>query len=748
MSNYRNPNDPRNPNRHESERTSASARNRAERNHRAQDASPSRNRTGSTASEQRRLAAERRAAAVSRNRTALPPRNQQSASPERENRHKAHSTERVRTRQGRTQKTEGTQLEQRRQRPSYGRSLDRDNHKTAHAPRTGDDGGSLNPSAHTGNRADRRHAARTAFESASDRHTRRDAETAKRPAPRRGTDNRITQESGLSADSARQDGGAQGAPRRTIATRSETDQRKPSTRTQDAVALAAGKKRPSAGARAAGPKDARPTALAEAGSKISKSAGSLKSSFLAWANAGKVDPSGQNTQDAPRKPKKSEQPAPDLVLETGKMEELSRWHRGASAAFGLILTLGMVLGLCLFLRPTVSQAENRELSKFPSFNVADFVSGAYTEQISTWYADTYPFRDQLIAVNQAFKGLYGFESSTQMFGNAVQGDDIPDEGAKSSQKKDPVAPETYDSFNLEEDIQGQIMQGLYVDNGAVYATYGFTQEAADDYVNAVNGAADKLEGITQVYSILIPNNSGVLLSKDELAALGGSNQGQAIQYYYDSYNDKVKTVPTMQPLVDHKDEYLFFRTDHHWTALGAYYVYQSFCNQKGIDPHNIEDFKEEDFSPFLGSYYSQLQLESLTKDPDTVQAWVPNGTNDMKYTDVDGQTIDWNVIKDVSDWDEGTQYNCFVGGDQPWAEIHNPEITDGSSCLVIKESYGNAFIPWLVDHYQDVYIVDFRYNNDNVVDICKEKEVDDLILLNNISIIGSVEVAGKIASLL
>ena len=70
------------------------------------------------------------------------------------------------------------------------------------------------------------------------------------------------------------------------------------------------------------------------------------------------------------------------------MEELSRWHRGASAAFGLILTLGMVFGLCLFLRPTVSQAENRELSKFPSFSVADFVSGAYTEQISTWYADT------------------------------------------------------------------------------------------------------------------------------------------------------------------------------------------------------------------------------------------------------------------------------------------------------------------------------------------------------------------------
>ena len=436
-------------------------------------------------------------------------------------------------------------------------------------------------------------------------------------------------------------------------------------------------------------------------------------------------------------------------LSLAKRNYLSHIREFAILGFNGVLTLGLILGLCFFLRPSVSQAENRELTKFPAFSMQSFVNGEFTEGVSTWYADTFPFRDVLMGVNQRMKTFYGYESNTQMYGTAAEADEIPTETVEEAPKKDPVAPETYDSWNLEEDIQGQIMQGLYVKDGSVYATYGFTQEAANDYVNAVNSAADKLEGTTNVYSILIPNNSGVLLDEEELAALGGSNQGQAIQYYYDSYNDKITTIETMDTLKKHKDEYLFFRTDHHWTALAAYYIYQNFCEAKGIEPHTIDQFEEQDFEPFLGSYYQQLQLESLAANPDTVQAWVPMGTNDMVYTDIDtGETIEWNVIRDVTDWDDATKYNCFVAGDEPWAEIHNPNITDGSSCVVVKESYGNAFIPWLVDHYETVYIADFRYTNVNVADFCAENNVTDLILLNNISIIGSVDVAGKIASIL
>ena len=94
----------------------------------------------------------------------------------------------------------------------------------------------------------------------------------------------------------------------------------------------------------------------------------------------------------------------------------------------------------------------------------------------------------------------------------------------------------------------------------------------------------------------------------------------------------------------------------------------------------------------------------MKKNPDTIYAYEPIGTNDMTYWNDDGSEQKWNVIMDVNGWDKGTLYSTFVGGDTPMAVIENPKVTDGSTCVVMKESYGNAFIPFLVDHYSTIYI--------------------------------------------
>lgn len=449
--------------------------------------------------------------------------------------------------------------------------------------------------------------------------------------------------------------------------------------------------------------------------------------------------------------------APDNETPAKRAAERARapYYDWLVKAFAIVLGAGLVLGLLLFLRPTVSASENRTLTQFPQFTWESFVSGDWTKGVSTWYSDTYPFRDQLIALDQSFNSLYGINTDTQMYGGVTQTDAIPDSGstdadASSSAGKEPAKlPQDYNASDLENAVQGQVTEGLYVKDGAAYAGYGFTKEAATTYADAINTAHDALGGTTQVYSILVPNNSAVLLSDDELKAMGGSDQGQAINYYYSLYKDGVKTIDTLDTLKQHKDEYLYFRTDHHWTSLAAYYVYRAFCESKGIDAQDIADFKEVDFSGFLGSYYTKLNTPAMKQNPDTVQAWIPKDTNKMTYTDSGGNTVDWNVIrKDVKDWAANSKYSCFIGGDQPWAEIRNPKIDDGSSCLVLKESYGNSFVPWLVDHYQTVYIADFRYTTVNVADFCKEHNVTDLIVINNIQIIGSTEVAGKIQSLL
>jgi hypothetical protein len=272
----------------------------------------------------------------------------------------------------------------------------------------------------------------------------------------------------------------------------------------------------------------------------------------------------------------------------------------------------------------------------------------------------------------------------------------------------------------------------------------------------VNNAAKELEGITQVYSILIPNNSGIMLDEATREGLGGSDQKQMIEYFYSGYDDSVKTVETFDTLSAHSDEYLYFRTDHHWTALGAYYVYQSFANTKGIEAHDLSEYETVTYEPFVGSYQSTLPYASLT--PDTLTGYIPLSTNTEKIyldSDDDGkvsltetESYEHPIFNTDENIDMYSQYMRFIGGDQGFIEIDNPEINDGSSCLVIKESFGNALIPFLVDHYDKVYVVDFRYSAGGIVTFCKENNVTDLIFCNNIQLASATTVAPAIEALL
>lgn len=430
--------------------------------------------------------------------------------------------------------------------------------------------------------------------------------------------------------------------------------------------------------------------------------------------------------------------------------------------FIFILLLGGLLGLLIPLRPDVSEVENRTLTKFPELSLETFLNGEYFSDISTWYSDTFPLRDQLITANQKITALYGPKTEEQVIGADIQADEIPTETSAvqpaasqvTASQTDTVAqtgngePVLPDSYKMEEAVQNQIQKHLYVKDGAAYTIYGFDQSAADIYTQALSNAAAELAGQTNVYSVLVPLNSGVMLDEQTLESLGGSDQQQTIDYYYNSYKG-VTGIETMRTLREHNSEYLYFRTDHHWTALGAYYVYRNFCQVKGWTPNELNSYETMQFSPFLGTYYTKLNKPSdMEANPDTVTAYIPHGTNTMTYQDKTGKEYEWNVIRDVSKRAAGSGYATFIAGDNPMAVIQNPNINDGSSCLVLKESYANCFVPFLVDHYQTIYIVDFRYANVNVVDFIKQKQIRDLIVINNIGIINSESVATTIKGLL
>lgn len=433
--------------------------------------------------------------------------------------------------------------------------------------------------------------------------------------------------------------------------------------------------------------------------------------------------------------------------------------------FAGVLAICAVIGLLLPLRPKTSQTEKRVLTSFPKFSMQTFFDGSFFSGVSLWYSDTYPGRDKLIAADKSLKNMYGFTPSTQMIGGGEKMDEIPDmplatttdafatatstdtsaQANTSTEKKEPKLP---DSNQMEAEIQKQIQDGVYIENGAAYSMYYFNQDAANTYIQALDHAATSLNGTGSVYSILVPNQSGVMLPESTQKKLGGSDQKQAIEYYYASYNN-VKTVDTINTLRDHNDEYLYFRTDHHWTQLAAYYTYLNFCEAKGIAPEKLEDFTTtQTFGPFLGTFYNSFGNEDMKNNPDAIIAYYPNDTNDMKFWDKSNTEYDWHVITDVNGWDTSALYTCFIGGDNPLSIIENPNVQDGSSCLVLKESYGNCFVPFLVDHYQTVYVVDFRYAQQNVLQLMQEKNIRDLIVINNITIIGSSDVADTISGLL
>ena len=198
-----------------------------------------------------------------------------------------------------------------------------------------------------------------------------------------------------------------------------------------------------------------------------------------------------------------------------------------------VLFLVAVLGIIIPLRPTVSTIEKRTLTTFPEFTWQSFIDGTYFNGISTWYADTFPFREALLSANSAVKGLYGLQSE-QLVGNSDKtGDDIPDTPVLLS--SDETTEATTESATTEETTEEQLPDGaihdipeasgnVYVTGDTAFGLYYFSTDGANAYVNMIDKAQKKLDGVANVYDILVPTSVGIMLDENAQEAIGSSNQ--------------------------------------------------------------------------------------------------------------------------------------------------------------------------------------------------------------------------------
>ncbi|MDO5402083.1 MAG: DHHW family protein [Eubacteriales bacterium] len=429
------------------------------------------------------------------------------------------------------------------------------------------------------------------------------------------------------------------------------------------------------------------------------------------------------------------------------------------AVFLSFVCVGAVVSMLLPLRPKESSYEKRMLTSFPKFTVKDFVDGTYFADVEMWFSDTFPFRDQLIVCSEAVDSMYGIRTNV-VHGGVIAGDEIPDvefdaddllkltgvgkdvqaEGAGQGNvfnqmdiDAEDVGTDVEDTDGSTDAKEGESLGSVFAVGDCAYSYYAFSQSVSDEYVSVVNNTAEKLKGKAAVYSMLVPTSIDITLDDATRNSITSSNQQKAIFYMYSRMNANVGKTYVYDALKAHRNEYIYFRTDHHWTADGAYYAYAALMKQLGKETAGLERFEKIEFPGFKGSLFTKTGITALGENPDTIVAYKPLSTN---YIQLYNRTYDWteyNIITDVSGWNATGKYSTFIGGDNPFLFINNPQLHDDSSILIVKESYGNAIIPFFTESFENVYALDYRYFKGTVSEIVDQYNIDTVVFVNNVA---------------
>lgn len=432
----------------------------------------------------------------------------------------------------------------------------------------------------------------------------------------------------------------------------------------------------------------------------------------------------------------------------------------------LALTFGAFI---LPLRPKVSEAEKRPLARFPEFSFSSLFSGEYLSGISSWFSDTVPFRDALVGLNSKIQHILGTATVLKGFNEAKAGDDIPDTPNTAPVTEAPgvsdissettaqpdsstAAPETEPQGEYDGLVQK--FDSILVAGNSGYEYYNFNQAAADAYIAAVNAAGNKLGGRASVYSMIIPTSIDITLDSRVRKKVNVSDQKKAIDYMEGSMNQNVRRVEIFDTMKAHKNEYIYFRTDHHWTGLGAYYAYVHFCEVKGIQALPLSSYTVRSFDNFLGSFYNDSGKDpALGGTPDVVDTYTPPCNTKMTVTERSGNSFVTPMIYNATTNKPAYKYSAFIYGDNPFTVIENTDMTGGDALILVKESFGNAIAPLLTYHYKYVYVVDYRYYTgtlNSLVDTAKNASGGnvDVLYCNNISMTRASGQVTKLAGVL
>ncbi len=384
-----------------------------------------------------------------------------------------------------------------------------------------------------------------------------------------------------------------------------------------------------------------------------------------------------------------------------------------SAIITLLLLGGLILGLTVadFIKQDsiYSSYENRMLAKRPAFSLESLFAGSYTTDYETYITDQFVGRDGWVFVKTCTDVALGKKEVNGVF--------LAQDGTLIENH----APEDY----KEEDMQAKLdllktLQDWEENRGGDGSFYVMLVPTADN-----------------IRTEVLPDHASVFSQTDYIERVKETVGADAF-------------IDVTDTLLSHKEEKIYYATDHHWTTLGAYYGYKQWADVLGVEavPYEVETVSTN----FLGTLHS---LTHLPVAEDTIEAYMPQALRggmqpgSGEPANSPGMQVYYNLSEEAKDTifepkhlETKNQYAYFLDDNQPFIRIETgatAEEAQGKKLFILKDSYANCLIPFLTEHYETVYVMDLRYFNGKLLPFMEEYdaggEMDILVLYNVIHFI-------------
>ena len=352
----------------------------------------------------------------------------------------------------------------------------------------------------------------------------------------------------------------------------------------------------------------------------------------------------------------------------------------------LVMVFGCTGASLLKPDTSFSEKENRVLAQMPEVKISDIINGTFEKNYESYLSDQFFWRD----------GWIGVKTQAELAEGKTEINDV-------YFAKDGYLIEKHSgSFDTD------------------------TAENNITYLKKFLETQEKNVGKGHVKAMIVPNAVEIL--KEKLPAYAVANEEDA---YLNRIREQIseELFFDAQPVLEaHKEETLYYKTDHHWKTLAARYVYEEWAKSIDLPIVPLSGYQEETLtSDFHGTIDAKV---NISVPGDSIERYLP--LTEVPYTLTYNHSEERNSLYDMSYLDGRDKYAVFFGGNQPLIEAKTEAKTD-RKLLIIKDSYANCFLSFAMQDFSQIDIVDLRYFNENLGDYIKEKQYTDICVLYNAS---------------